>query len=275
MSCDNDVLMSIFTKFAQFVSGNVDQNVCTLGRIGIFHGMGIIVCSTNVTESPEEKIWRLTKIVKSKEAVKKTSIDLRWHNEIEDKPLGKFQLVSMEKLKSNVPITTSELSIKILWHAVRIFQRAVSDMDQDLTGMVLWRTFLQPVHTQRKSTIMMLALIDLNPNDLICIYSTLLHVIDLAFKMNIPTPSITFDQPLWVKTIEIVQTKKLKIVVRFEGFHSLMSFIGSIGMCMEGSGLEKLLMQVYSGNNVVSQMMSGKAISSTLRGLYLVDSVQV
>ena len=42
-------------------------------------------------------------------------------------------------------------------------------------------------------------------------------------------------------------------------------------MCMEGSGLEKLLVQVYSGKNVVSHMMSGKAVSRALRGLYWVD----
>ena len=42
---------------------------------------------------------------------------------------------------------------------------------------------------------------------------------------------------------------------------------------LEGSGLEKLLVQVYSGKNVVSHMMSGKAISRVLRGLYLVDSI--
>ena len=42
---------------------------------------------------------------------------------------------------------------------------------------------------------------------------------------------------------------------------------------MEGSGLEKLLVQMYSGKNVVSHMMRGKAISRVLRGLYLVDSI--
>ena len=39
-----------------------------------------------------------------------------------------------------------------------------------------------------------------------------------------------------------------------------MSFIGSIVMCMEGPGFEKLLAQVYSGKNVVSHMVSRKAI---------------
>ena len=41
---------------------------------------------------------------------------------------------------------------------------------------------------------------------------------------------------------------------------------------MEGSVLEKVLVQVYSGKNVVSHMMIGKAISRALRGLCLVDS---
>ena len=98
-------------------------------------------------------------------------------------------------------------------------------------------------------------------------YLTLLHALDLAFKMNIRTPSITFDQVLWVKAIEIVQTKKLKIVMRLGGFHYLMRFIGSIVICTESSALTKLLLHVYSGKNV-NLMMSGKAISRLLRELY-------
>lgn len=37
---------------------------------------------------------------------------------------------------------------------------------------------------------------------------------DVAFKMNIPTTSITFDQLMWIKAIKIVEKKKRKIVVR-------------------------------------------------------------
>ena len=58
MSSDTDVLSSASTKFAQFVSNNVDHNVCTLYGSGTLHGMGMIVCSNNVTESPEDKIRR-------------------------------------------------------------------------------------------------------------------------------------------------------------------------------------------------------------------------
>ena len=149
MSSDTDVLTSIYNEFSPFVSDNVDHNVCTLDGSGTFHGMGIIVCSTNVTESPDKKIRRLTKIVKRKEVAKNASIHLRWYDEMEDKSFGKPQLVSMEKLESNLPVATSELSIKILWHATSIFRRAERHGPR-LIGMVLWITFPQPVHTQRK-----------------------------------------------------------------------------------------------------------------------------
>ena len=271
MSSDTDVLTSISTEFAQFVFDNVDHIVCILDRSGTFHGMGIIVCSTIVTESPEEKIRRLTRVVKSKEVAKKASIHLRWYDEMEHKSFGKLPFVSMEKLNSNLHVTTSELSIEILWHAASIFRRAARHGPRPNWNGFMENIFANCAHPE-KSTITMLPLIDLNPNVLTCIFSTLLHVIDLAFKMNIPTPSITFDQPLWVKAIEIVQTKKLTIVVRLGGFHCLMSFTGSIGMYMEGSGIEKLLVQVYSGKSVVSHMIIGKALSRELRGLYLVDS---
>ena len=55
------------------------------------------------------------------------------------------------------------------------------------------------------------------------------------------------------------------------GFPCLMSFLGSIGTCMEGSGLAHLFENVY-GKNTVNHIMTGKAISWSLRFNYLVDS---
>ena len=76
---------------------------------------------------------RLKKIVKNNEVAKKASIRLMWYQEMEDKSLGKLQLVSMEKLKSNLPVTTSELSIEIM---LQVFSDGLRDLNQDLTGMV-------------------------------------------------------------------------------------------------------------------------------------------
>jgi hypothetical protein len=56
--------------------------------------------------------------------------------------------------------------------------------------------------------------------------------------MNIPKPSVTFDQPLWQKAVEIALSDvSLNVVCRLGGFHLLMCFLGSIGSVMSSSGL--------------------------------------
>ena len=50
-----------------------------------------------------------------------------------------------------------------------------------------------------------------------------------------------------------------------------MRFIGSIGNLMAGSGLQELLETIYA-NNVVTHMLTGKAVQRLFRGLLLVDS---
>ncbi|KAK3918977.1 DegV domain-containing protein MG450 [Frankliniella fusca] len=55
--------------------------------------------------------------------------------------------------------------------------------------------------------------------------------------------SVTFDQPLYWKATEIVlaspaNSQLRNIIVRLCGFHLLLSFMGSIGHLMSGSGLE-------------------------------------
>ena len=54
----------------------------------------------------------------------------------------------------------------------------------------------QGVH-QGKAKIVILPIIDLNPSDYSCIYSTLLFVKDQARQLDIKAPCLKFDQPLW------------------------------------------------------------------------------
>ena len=85
------------------------------------------------------------------------------------------------------------------------------------------------------------------------------------------TPAITFDQPLWLKALGIAKSKGLNIVCRLGGFHTPMSFLGSIGTLMDGSGIQCALTEIY-GENVVPHLMSGKAYSRSLRGHLLLEA---
>ena len=90
--------------------------------------------------------------------------------------------------------------------------------------------------------------------------------------MNVATPSVTFDLCLWLKAYEIAKSKQLHLVIQLEDFHTLMSFLGSIGAVMKGSGLDKLLEPIYASYSV-THIMSVKAVAILLRAHFLVKSV--
>ena len=91
-------------------------------------------------------------------------------------------------------------------------------------------------------------------------------------QLNIAVTCITFDQPLFLKAIEIILSALLNVVCRLGEFHALMSFPGSIGTGMAGSGLNVALQRCY-GPNTVSHMLTGKAVTWALRGYFLIESV--
>ena len=90
--------------------------------------------------------------------------------------------------------------------------------------------------------------------------------------MNVATPSVTFDLRLWLKAYEIAKSKQLDLVIQLGDFHTLMSFLGSIGAVKVGSGLYKLLESIY-GSYSVTHIMSVKAVAILLRAHFLVESV--
>ena len=51
----------------------------------------------------------------------------------------------------------------------------------------------------------------------------------------------------------------------------MMSFMGSTGVLMKGSGLEGLFTEVYS-ENTVGHIFTGKAVSRALRAHFLADA---
>ncbi len=118
-------------------------------------------------------------------------------------------------------------------------------------------------------------MIDMNPSDISCVYSTLTFVCAQAKRYNV-TPVVTFDQPLWWKALTVIQNdhkdSSLKsVVLRLGGLHTQMSFLGCIGHLMAESGLKELLELVYA-NNTVIHMLTGKAIARSVRGHLLVDA---
>ena len=258
-------------SFTQWVADNIDHNIATLDGHNTFHGMGIIAVTTppnkiqtNAT-TDISKIPRL-KTVKAEALVDNKCIPIEVYA-FPDKPaLSSLQLAPFRTLMK--PYTLSEnMIIETLWQSAGIF----CDNENQRPN---WSGFMQHVNTgvhPPKSNIHFMPIIDLKSSDEDCLYSTLCFIADQATRLNIPDPCVTFDQPLWIKSVEIVKSKNMNIVCKLGGFHMLMSYLGSIGYIMESSGLSNALETVY-GKNTVIHMMTGKAYSRAIRGHVLVES---
>lgn len=101
----------------------------------------------------------------------------------------------------------------------------------------------------KKVTALMLPIIDLQPLDPTCSYSALKFVARQVKLLAIKAPYSTFYLPsTLVQGYCNYTEKKLNIVCRLGGFHLLMSFLGSIGTLMKGSGIEELQGEIYATN---------------------------
>ena len=92
---------------------------------------------------------------------------------------------------------------------------------------------------------------------------------DQTRKLCLPTPCVTFDQPLYIKAVDVVAASDLDVVCRLGTFHTIMSFLGSIAYLMHASALEEVLSVMY-GSNTVQHVLSGKAHARALRVHFLV-----
>ena len=255
-------------SFTQWSADNVDHNVRTLDGKGSLHGMGIIFSTTSkfgpsypTNHSPIKR----NKLKKVEDVIKQQGIPITKYSPSSTTGLSK--LIFKERCTLDIMQDIhAPVQLDLLWNGA-IFLRAKGTRPN-------WSGYMTEVCNGKypgKSTVSLLPIIDLNPSDLSCIYSTLLFIIDQSKFLKVQTPVVTFDQPLWLKAMEVVQAKSLKVVLILGGFHLMMSFIGSIGHLMKGSGISEALTTVY-GPNAVEHMLSGKAISRALRGHFLIAS---
>ncbi len=245
------------------MADNADHNTCTLDGNNTFHGMGIISACTPASTAKRIPLPRRN--VSNEEIANASRIDINYYHEKESTGLAKM---NFEELIHIHHIPDPAASFNIIWKSSLMLKC-------ERPG---WNGLMQLIHKGRhpgKASVMFLPMIDLNPSDMSCIYTTLHFVSAQAEKYHCH-PIVTFDQPLWFKALQIITSEEdtspiASIVLILGGFHTEMSYLGAIGHTMQGSGLEELLESIYA-KNTIPHMLSGKAISRATRGHYIVDS---
>ena len=109
----------------------------------------------------------------------------------------------------------------------------------------------------RAASMLFLPMIDMNPGNLNCIFSTQQFLCNHACHYNVK-PIITFDEPLWLKSHQVIGSQPEgsefhDIIQQLGEFHTLMSFLGCRGHIMAVSGLQ------VCAANTVKHMLTGKA----------------
>ena len=176
--------------YMQYIADNVDHNVATIDGTGTFHGMGIIAAITPGIHA--------------------------------DMPVPKVHVTAEDIAK----IGRINIQYFQIPHAVEliIYRPLVRIAEDDPTSLldVMWKTSLL-LHSPRptwsgmmqllhhgehpgKASVMSLPMIDLDPSDASCIYSTIKFVSSQA-RMYDVTPVLTFDQPLYWKALTIIRSQ--------------------------------------------------------------------
>ena len=159
---------------------------------GTFHAMGIIASTTGANEIHAESGLYKAKRQKRKtmgQVIKNEGIPIYTHTPEVVYGLSKLHFKNVLQLQSPrfLPL---DKTLYLFWHTL-LFLRGKSRPD--------WSGFMTDISVgdyPGKSYVNFLPIIDLDPTDMTCIFSTLLFVIDQSEKLRIQTLVITFDQPL-------------------------------------------------------------------------------
>ena len=252
---DSDTFANLQGSFCHVIGDNFDHNTVTLNGKGTYHGMGLMLAAT-----PGVKPKYIVPRSPLNTLQKQSSLEI-----VKFRKLGKLGETLIYNMSPVIEQEDAHQHLGILW-------KISFPLKCNRPG---WSGFMQTVTNgpyPGKSSFHFLPMVDLDPTNLSCIYSTLVFT-DRQCKKNNIDPIITFDQPLYLKAkLIITQEDDLKhIVLNLGGFHTIMSFNGSIGHIMKSTGLRTIL-ELSFAENTVTHMLTGKAHARALRGHFLVDS---
>ena len=146
------------------------------------------LCLTAEAKFPKRLIPRLQKRLPSSVVIKNKGIRIVLYYLPAKSSLTFILMKSMQKLQGPV-ILPPVINLNLVWHSSWIFQESSHNPTN-------WGGYMQNVCTGEhppSPTIEMLPILDLNPSNATCIYSTLLFEQEQAEQLNIVTSCLTFD----------------------------------------------------------------------------------
>ena len=209
--------------FIQYAADNVDHNLRTLDGHDTFHGMGMIAA---VTPGSFSFKTISSTVVSADELLSAGKIEISFYHQTEaSKPC--INLSELSEIGSSENTKKVSFLCQVTW--------PLRNPGPDWSGLM---QMVSKGTYPGKSSFVYLPMIDMNPGDMSCIYSTLKYISNHAHRYQ-QTAVITFDQPLYWKAMTIVSCENDRntlsgAIIRLGGFHCVMSYLGCIGQLMSG-----------------------------------------
>lgn len=251
-------------SFMQFVFDNADFDVHTIDGFHTFHCMGGIECVTPAGSMIKpDVIERLKKMPSAKEISSCSSITVKPFTSHSESGLKRIEIEDLKKLTSNPSEKLTTSSCQLLW---------MSGKWMKFKDIPHWNGFMDAINNSEDfdtTSIRFLPFLDLKATSSDAINSVLHFASDSCRKASKSVTCVTFDQPLYWKAKEILSSTENSLILdnvflRLGGFHLLMSFMGSIGYIMAGSGLKEVWETVYAPKST-DKMMTGHSFARALR----------
>ncbi|XP_043269016.1 uncharacterized protein Nepl16 isoform X1 [Venturia canescens] len=261
--------------YLQFVYDNADHRTATIDGKNTFHCMGGIMCVTPTSSVQfNNNVPRLSRTF---------SKDIS----------GTFGFLPLTDYKHNKPFKLDSFTVRN-WNEKA--DHINFTIDIGLIDLIYfygkhtapkqtpnWHGFMNNYHANNTdfkiSKIIALPFIKAPPSEHTTILTALIDARKRADTNNQKHCFVTFDLPLFMKASEIIASidaqndihNLLSVIPRLGGFHTAMSFLGSIGEIMTGSGLKQAFCTIFAELSA-EKALTGHAFSRSVRGHLLVQA---
>ena len=111
-------------------------------------------------------------------------------------------------------------------------------------------------------------IIDRNPND----YSTINIALLQCIKLEKPNYAvITFDLPIWLKTIDLILIQRMLIIPRLGDFHLMKSYFAIFGVIFADSELHDLIKFIYDCELAADSILNGNSFEKAIQAHFLIN----
>ena len=219
-------------SFLQTVWDNADKNVRTITGFDTFHALGGIAVSTPKRKPVVKILKRSSTNISSPGNF--TIITLKTYKKPNERPLSKIKVKPLI-FDNEVPFMyPAEKTLDLSWNVT---------LPKQITTIPFWSDFMQLIVNGtefEESEISILNFVNSKLSDPSTLNTALNYTQEICDKHDIKFCPVTFDQPLYIKAVEILEQQKSELknlFIRIGSFHNAMSFMGAVGTIMADTGL--------------------------------------